>query len=246
MRDLNKKYLKSRLIVFEELSKYGFKKVSQKYVYKKDIQNGDFSIIIEIENQKAFSKVIDNFENLEYALVDVEESSGNFVGIIKEEYENLIEDFVAKCTILDAFKESSSKQITKYVRNKYNDELEFLWDDYDGAVFRNKQNKKWYGVIMKVKIQSFVNSTIKRMKIDNMSSSHELLNRKKYNDEETIELIDVHIDKNNSKKLIDYEEIFPGYHMNKKSWITIILDNNTNMDKLFKLIDDSYKLAIKS
>ena len=148
MRDLYKVYLKSRSIDEAKLIKFGFTKNKDKCIYSKEIKDGEFKVVIEVDKKKAISKVIDCFDDSEYALVDVEESSGQFVGSIKEEYEKVLEKFVNKCTYLDTFKSSSAKKIISYVKEKYDGELEFLWDDYDGAVFRNQDNKKWYGVIM--------------------------------------------------------------------------------------------------
>ncbi|MGE5432173.1 MAG: MmcQ/YjbR family DNA-binding protein [Syntrophomonadaceae bacterium] len=42
-----------------------------------------------------------------------------------------------------------------------------------------------------------------------------------------------------------YESVLPGYHMNKKNWITVIMDN-TIPDKVFKeLVDHSYDLVVQ-
>ncbi len=84
------------------------------------------------------------------------------------------------------------------------------------------------------------------MKLDGKTSTHEILNKKEYQDEDTIELLDLHIDKVLAKDLIDYETIFPGYHMNKESWITIILDKKTKLKETYKLLDDSYQMTVKS
>lgn len=246
MRDLEKTHLKSRVIDYDSLTKFGFKKNLDKYIYKKEIKNGDFFVIIEVDKKSAISRVIDSFDESEYALVDVEESSGQFVGSIKEEYEKLLEKFIEKCTYLDSFKSQSAKKVISYVKEKYEDNLEFLWDDYDGAVFRNKDNKKWYGVVMKVREKSFVTSTLRRMKADGMISDHPLLTKKDFSDDDYIEILDLHIDKEKSKKLIDYKTIFPGYHMNKESWITIILDKNVKLKEIYKLLDDSYQMTVKS
>ena len=40
-----------------------------------------------------------------------------------------------------------------------------------------------------------------------------------------------------------YECIIPGYHMNKKHWNTIIIDNTLNRKQLKELIDHSYDLV---
>lgn len=37
--------------------------------------------------------------------------------------------------------------------------------------------------------------------------------------------------------------VFPGYHMNKKSWITIILDGAMKTKRICELIDNSYALS---
>ena len=40
-----------------------------------------------------------------------------------------------------------------------------------------------------------------------------------------------------------YEEVQPGYHMNKKHWNTIQLDGNLGNTQIAKWIDDSYNLV---
>lgn len=42
----------------------------------------------------------------------------------------------------------------------------------------------------------------------------------------------------------NYQYIIPGYHMNKKHWNTIVVDECDNIELLKELIDDSYKLVI--
>ncbi len=43
-----------------------------------------------------------------------------------------------------------------------------------------------------------------------------------------------------------YEEITPGYHMNKKHWNTIELGGSLRKSLLKELIDDSYNLVLAS
>ncbi len=43
-----------------------------------------------------------------------------------------------------------------------------------------------------------------------------------------------------------YDNIIPGYHMNKKHWNTIIINNNINNKILKEMIDHSYMLVSKS
>jgi predicted DNA-binding protein (MmcQ/YjbR family) len=43
-----------------------------------------------------------------------------------------------------------------------------------------------------------------------------------------------------------YEQVTPGYHMNKKHWNTVEIDSGIRDADLRKMIDHSYELVIKS
>ncbi len=43
-----------------------------------------------------------------------------------------------------------------------------------------------------------------------------------------------------------YEQVRPGYHMNKKHWNTVVLDGVIPDSGLTKMIDDSYGLVVRS
>jgi predicted DNA-binding protein (MmcQ/YjbR family) len=43
-----------------------------------------------------------------------------------------------------------------------------------------------------------------------------------------------------------YEQVTPGYHMNKKHWNTVEIDNGIPDAELRKMIDHSYELVVKS
>lgn len=42
----------------------------------------------------------------------------------------------------------------------------------------------------------------------------------------------------------EYEDIHPGYHMNKKHWITLNCEGNLETDFIKNLIDESYNLVL--
>ena len=43
-----------------------------------------------------------------------------------------------------------------------------------------------------------------------------------------------------------YEGVFPGYHMNKEHWNTVILDESIPEPEINRMIDESYRLEVKS
>lgn len=214
--------LKNRVINSSSLIKYGFKKQAEKYVFNVKICDEQFEMIVEAENNKMTSKLIDLMNEDEYVLVDVQDSCGEFVGKVRQEYEEKLQEIIKKCTSKEVFKFKQSKQVIEYIRKKYNDELEFLWEKFEEtAIWRNKQNNKWYGLIMKIPES--------KIGLDS---------------EKVIEAIDIRYKKNETDKIVDNEKFFPGYHMNKKSWITIKLDNSVDIRTIKKLIDNSYNLSL--
>lgn len=119
------------------------------------------------------------------------------------------------------FKANYTRKIIEYVKDKYGDELEFLWEKSSkNAVIRKKDSKKWYAVIL----------TLSKRKL-NLDS------------DEAVEVINLHNSPEEIEKLIDNKRYFPAYHMNKKHWCTICLNGEVKLEKLYKPIDISYKLT---
>ena len=199
-----------------------FLKENNDYSYKKKINNR-FLAEIKIEGKKMTSQIIDCQTNEEYILVDIKNSTGNYVGKIREEYEKLLEDILSHCTDINIFKSKQAQELIKEIRKLYQNELEYLWPSTpNNAIWRNNKSNKWYAVLL----------TIPKNRLDKNSS-------------EIVEILNLRVQKEKINDLIDNKIIFPGYHMNKKSWITIILDGSMKLKEIMKLIENSYNLSLK-
>lgn len=221
MRNLEN-YFKDRKINYDRLIEYGFILKEDNYYYEKIINDGVFKIVIEINKQQKIAKVIDLLNDQEYNLVDVKGATGNFVGKIKEIYEALINDIIDKCSDVDVFKSKQTIAIINYVKAKYDNDLEFLWKKSPkNAIWRNQNNRKWYGAVLVIS-----------------------KNKLKIESNEMVEILDLRYQKNDIKNIIDNYKIFPGYHMNKDNWITIILDGRVELEEIYQLIDNSYQLSL--
>lgn len=221
MRNLEN-YFKDRKINYDRLVEYGFILKEDNYYYEKIINDGVFKIVIEINKQQKIAKVIDLLNDQEYNLVDVKGVTGIFVGKIKEIYEALINDIIDKCSDVDVFKSKQTIAIINYVKAKYDNDLEFLWKKSPkNAIWRNQNNRKWYGAVLVISKD--------KLKIES---------------NEMVEILDLRYQKNDIKNIIDNYKIFPGYHMNKDNWITIILDGRVELEEIYQLIDNSYQLSL--
>lgn len=221
MRNLNQ-FFKNKKINFQELLDYGFKPQGNLYIYEENIVNNHFKVIIEMNEEIQRSKVIDTNLDEEYILVDVQDVQGSFVNKIKTEYERILSNILDKYKSFSIFESNQTQEIVNYVKKKYNDNLEFLWKNTPkNAIWRNQINKKWYGLIL----------TISENKLGIKSNK-------------TVEILNLKFLKNQTEQIVDNKKIFPGYHMNKKSWITIKLDGSVALEEIYKLIDNSYQLSI--
>ena len=115
------------------------------------------------------------------------------------------------------------KQLIEFVKHEYAVNPEFLWPERSPNYFvlRNPRTKKWFAIIM----------IISGAKI-------------KHSNNPKLEVINFKFDKGQA---LDFAEnnkfIYPGYHMNKRNWITIPLDNSLETGQILELLEHSYELS---
>ena len=210
-------------IDFNKISKYGFKKDKSLYKYSKNIMDDTFRVDIEIDSDGIVKgKVYDLSFGDEYTNFRIEDITGSFVGQVKDEFKNLLKDIRSNCFTREAFIYEQSNRIAKAIKEKYGDEPEFEWEKFPGyATFRNGDSKKWYGIIM----------NLDKSKLDEKSTGE-------------VEIIDIKLEPNEIEYLLKQDGFYPAYHMNKKSWITVILNNTISDEKIMSLIEKSYSYTV--
>lgn len=209
---------------FKKLSGFGFQEISGGYFYRTEISDGQFKMRVSVIGDEISTEVTDGETGEEYSLFLVEDAVGSFVGAVRAEYERVLSEIAGKCFLKCVFKYEYTQAVIEYVRKKYGGELEFLWEKFDdNAVWRRRDNRKWYGAVL----------TVARDKFG-------------FPSKEKVEVLDLRTDPERIDETVDGKRIFYGYHMNKRHWITIILDGSVGLDEIYKLIDESYILAAKS
>ena len=113
------------------------------------------------------------------------------------------------------------EKIFDYCKEKYGACPEYLWARYpDCAVLRNKDNKKWFAITMDVSKKTLGLSG-----------------------DEKVGIINVKSDEIEREFLLRQKGILPAYHMNKMSWITVLLDGSVPLKQIKALIDESVRLT---
>lgn len=208
----------------EKLLAFGFVESKGHYRYSADLINGQFEMNISIfTDGRITADVIDCATDEIYAPVKVPGATGAFVSKVRSEYEKLLAIISEQCFYADCFSSDCARKVIEYVKSKYNDDLEFLWPKFSrNAIFRRKDNAKWYAALIH----------LPRCKLG-------------LDGGESIDIIDLRIDPLLVDAVVDGKKYFPGYHMNKKHWFTICLDNSVPIKEICDWIDSSYSLAKK-
>ena len=218
--DIFKKYIPD----FKKLIKFGFKKNQTSYFYEEYFKNNEFKAIIEISKKGVITgKVFDIETNDEFLPLNITAQQGAFVGEIREEYREILIRIRDNCFSKNYFVFPQSNRITNLIIQKYGDYPDFMWEKFDDSgVFKNNSSNKWYGIIM--------NINYSKLGLNNKNS---------------VEVINVKLDKEEIQELLKQDGFYPAWHMNKKYWISITLDETVPDDKIMDLIAESYSYTIK-
>lgn len=208
----------------DKLLQYGFMQAADGYGYSTPVLDSQFRLHVFVSaGGDVSTKMIDSGTGDEYTLYKLSSSVGSYVGEVRSACADVLTDIAEKCFDSDVFGGEQTREVIRYIREKYADELEFLWEKFaDNAIWRRKDTKKWYGLLV----------TISKNKLGIAS-------------DEIVEALIIRLQPEQMADTVDHERYFPGWHMNKKSWYTIILNGSVPTDEICRRIDESYNLAIK-
>ena len=202
----------------EKLLQYGFKEEAEKLIYRKEILDNSFLIEIVYVDSQFLIEVYDlEFDEI-YSLFSVDSAVGETVQNIRENVEKLLS------LILGLADESGkiSSEIIDYCNNKYGGNRVNPFKKYPDILALVNEKNKWYSLFLDVEYNKLNKNT-------DITTKVKILNVK-YPTDKILEII-------------DNKNIFPAYHMNKKHWISIVLDKNIKLETIKELIDISFSLV---
>lgn len=221
---VEEKIFRCAVIDFSKLADYGFIHSAKGWVYSKEFMHGDFKAIVTVDEQgNIFGEVYETDSDDIYFPLRVEDMTAGFVGEVRAGYENILNDIKEHCCRINCFAYPQANRLTREIFARYGDSPEFPWEKYsDCGVFRNPDSRKWYALIM----------SIDRSKLDKKLSGD-------------IEIVNLKLDADKIPELLELNGFYPAYHMNKKSWITITLDDSVPDEVLLALVAESHEFTIR-
>ena len=205
----------------EKARAYGFVENEEVWNYSCKILQGDFVMTVSITPDNVSFQVFDQETGDLYPQVHMESMTGSFVASVREACLEILYQIRKTCFDVQDFIFPQTKRIMTQVQEKYSNQLEYLWEKSpDTAVLRHEGNKKWYAVLMKI--------------------SWDKLEKGGEGQVEAVNLTHDQV-----ADLLSKKGIYPAFHMNKRYWISVALDDTLSDEEVLELIEKSWNLTTK-
>ena len=210
----------------DRMLSYGFHKTKKIYTLEKPFLNGDFKAILSVTLKgQVMGKVIDSMPQDEYYQLRQEAANGPYVNKVRSAYAALLTDIANACCGDVLFASPQANRLTQAILKRFQVNPDFPWEHsarYQSyGAFRHRSNRKWFALIMNV--------------------TRDVLN--KDGNTSPIDILNVKISPAQGEELRKTPGIYPAYHMNHKTWISVVLDETVPDEKIWELIDTSYQLT---
>lgn len=215
-----KRWIESKMLA------YGFHKANKTYILEKPFLDGDFKTVLSVTPKgQVTGKVIDTITQDEYYQLRQETATGPYVNRVRSAYRSLLTDIADSCCSDVLFASSQANRLTQAILDHFQVKPDFPWEHssrYQSyGAFRHTSNRKWFALIMNVK--------------------REVLDRD--GNTSLIDILNVKIPPAQGDELRQIPGIYPAYHMNHKTWISVVLDETLADEKIGELINTSYQLT---
>lgn len=111
--------------------------------------------------------------------------------------------------------------VLTYIKKQYGVLPDYPWQKYPKyAALRHADNQKWFALMMDI--------TADKLGLES---------------EDMIDVINLKVEKALIGGLRKKQGVYPAYHMNKSTWVTIHLKEIDSVETLKELIADSYELT---
>ena len=205
----------------KKAKEYGFVENQSVWTYSSTILQGDFLMMVTVEDGDLSFHVYDQETGELYPQVHMESMRGTFVGSVREACLEVLYSIRKACFEVQEFLCPQTKRIMALVQEKYGNQLEYLWEKSpDTAVLRHEDNQKWYAILM-------------RIPWDRLDKGREGL----------VEAVNLKHDQ--VADLLSQNGIYPAFHMNKRYWISLPLDDTLSDERVLELFERSWFLTSK-
>lgn len=202
---------------------FGFIFSDGRYTYREVFMEGQFEAVVEVDEAGQLSSFVWDCEMEEvYTAHMVTTPAGAFVGQVREAYQSILDRVEEACCVALPFSKDQSNRLAQLIKEQWGDLPDYPFAKLPTyGAFRHPSNNKWYALV----------SQIPRDKLDGNGSQEEA------------EIVNLKVEGREIAELLSQSGIFPAYHMSKKSWVSVLLDETVEDQAILALLEKSRYLV---
>jgi len=213
---IEQEIFKRRTILFDKLESFGFLRENDVFTIERSIYGGMLCRVCISPLGEVVAKVFDPEIGEEYVNHRNDTAEGAFVVGVRNSVVGFLSEIAFACTESKIYIGDQANRINTHILARYAVSPEFLWAKFPHfGVYRNAESRKWFAIIMNIG---------KGKVLPGAEGEAEVMNLKL------------------DDRVRDYlgEGVYPSYHMNHKSWVSVLLDGTLPDARIEEMIEISF------
>ena len=216
-------YFKQKRLKPESLEAFGFRNTDKGWKLRKPLIDQELEVRIVIDEEGNLrGQVLDVDFNEPYDTFRSPQATGTYVGQVRETYGKLLSQVADSCYVDQLFSSPQANRLATFLTQEFSDQADHPFEKYPDYLSYRIAGK-WYALLFPLRGEKLGLDSEKADKI--------------------YDVVNLKVDSKDMEQLMKMEGIFPSYHMSKKSWISLVLDETLPDETVFKLVTRSRSLV---
>ena len=207
----------------QRLIEYGFIEQSGIFQYQTRLEDTGMYALITVDNNAVSGSVLDEFTDEEYVAVHTVGKKGNFAIKVKTAYLACLSDIARNCFEKRMYSSNQANIMHEWMINQLHDTADHPFTksqnskrtvDNDFTAYKPNDCDKMYALMF----------TIDKRKLNKVCK------------ETLVDAVNIKVEPSKVEDLLQLHGFYPAYHMNKKHWVTAILDDTIKDEMLKELL----------
>lgn len=219
---IEEEMFKGKEINRASLSAFGFVKEGADYFYKEEMLDGAFQAQVWLRADGSVQgRVWDLDLEEEYTAFRMSQVRGAFVGQVRQTYTAVLEKIVVACSHEKLAFSQQGIRLVDYIAKEWGDVSDRPFEKHP-QYFSYRVAGKWYALVFPLQMEKLDSTVVDR----------------------EVEVVNIKVPAEKMEHVLALPSVYPSYHMSKKSWVSVVLDDGLSDAELFSLLAASRSLTV--
>ena len=216
-------YFKQKILKQDSLEPFGFTTTEQGYEFRKTLIADELEarLLIDLEG-KLTGQVVDIDLDEPYDIFRSPQATGTYVGQVREAYGELLSQLADSCYENQLFSSPQANRLVQFLVQEFSDQADHPFEK-EPSYLSFRVDGKWYALFFPLKGE--------KLGLDGEKA--DLI----------YDVVNLKVNPKQMDKLLKMDGVFPSYHMSKKTWISLVLDETLSDQTIIEFLSDSRSLV---